>query len=155
MKILTKKIFREIRLNKFRSVVIVLTVTITIALGIGLLNIKDSYDATITAHYQNLQNADLRVRLGEFIPDQNLTEWLSQSDIQEAGIEDLEGRIFQYATVTYNDVEYKAYLIGVNFSKNTINHLEVEFGTEPDLDTEILIERHFTSFYNFKPNSRI
>jgi putative ABC transport system permease protein len=128
-------------------------VTITIALGIGLLNIKDSYDATIAAHYENLNNADLRVRLNEFIPGSNLTTWLSNTTIQEAGVESLEGRIFQYASVTYNERDYKAYLIGVNFSANTINELEIEYGNFPALDTEIIIERHFDSFFVENPNS--
>ncbi len=121
--------------------------TITIALGIGLLNIKESYDATIAAHYQNLNNADLRVRLSEFIPEENLTFILSKTNIQEAGIEDLEGRIFQFATVTHNRSDYNAYVIGVNFSKNTINHLEVEFGNHPTVESEVVIERHFASSF--------
>ena len=125
MKILTKKIIREFRFNKFRSLVIVITVTITITLGIGLLNIKDSYDATIAAHHDNLNNADLRIRLNEYIPEDNLSSWLSDKDIQSADVENLEGRIFLYTTVNYKGKDYKAYTIGVNFSLNEINTLEV------------------------------
>jgi putative ABC transport system permease protein len=153
LKLLTKKIFREIRLNKFRSVVIILTVTITIALGIGLLNIKESYDATIEAHYINLDNADLRIRLSEFIPDDEISLWMAHTSVQEAGVEDLEGRIFLYSTVTYNKKDYKAYLIGVNFSKNSINKLKIEYGNLPTSETEIILERHFTSFFIEPPNS--
>ncbi len=155
MKLLTKKIFREIRLNKFRSIVIILTVTITITLGIGLLNIKDSYDATITAHHDNLDNADLRIRLSEFITEEEIPLWLTEESIQEAGIEDLEGRIFQYSSVTYENKMYKAYLIGVNFSKNTINQLIVDSGELPSGDSEILVERHFTSFFIDPPNTNL
>jgi putative ABC transport system permease protein len=146
LKILTKKIFREFRFNKFRSLVIVITVTITITLGIGLLNIKDSYDATIAAHHENLNNADLRIRLNEYIPENNLSSWLSDQEVQSAGVENLEGRIFLYTTVNYEGEDYKAYTIGVNFSLNEINNLEV-LGEIPSADSEILLERHFQAAF--------
>ena len=147
MRILTKKIFREIRLNKFRSTVIVLTVVITITLGIGLLNIKDSYDATIAAHHKNLNNADIRVRLNDYIPENNLTTWISDQNIKDAGIENLEGRIFLFGSVTYKNEDFKAYLIGVNFSLNEINQLEIQPGHQPTSDSEVVVEKHFGSFF--------
>lgn len=147
MKILTKKIFREFRFNKFRSLVIVITVAITITLGIGLLNIKDSYDATIAAHHENLNNADLRIRLNEYIPENNLSSWLSDQDVQSAGVENLEGRIFLYTTVTYKGEDYKAYTIGVNFSLNEINTLDIISGDVPSTDSEIILEKHFKSVF--------
>jgi len=121
LKILTRKIFREIRRNKFRSIVIILTVTITITLGIGLLNVKDSYDATIAAHHENLNNADLRIRLDEFIPESNLSDWMIEPTISDGKIEDLEGRILIYASINHLNEDFKAYIIGVNFSINEIN----------------------------------
>lgn len=147
MKILTKKIFREIRFNKFRSIVIVATIAITVSLGIGLLNIKDSYDASITAHHENLNNADLRIRLNEFIPENNVTDWLSTPDIQDSGVENLEGRIFLYTTVTYNGKDYKAYTIGIDFSLNQINTLELTKGKIPSIESEIILEKHFQSAF--------
>ncbi|MHA2054184.1 MAG: ABC transporter permease [Candidatus Hodarchaeales archaeon] len=147
MKILTRKIFREIRRNKFRSVVIILTVVITISLGIGLLNIKDSYDATIAAHHENLNNADLRVRLNEYIPEENLSSWIEHQDLKNADIENLEGRIFLYGSVTYEEEEFKAYIIGVNLSKNNINSLELTVGEQPSSSKDVLIEKHFRSAF--------
>jgi putative ABC transport system permease protein len=147
LKILTKKIFREFRFNKFRSLVIVITVAITITLGIGLLNIKDSYNATIAAHHENLNNADLRIRLNEYVPENNLSSWLSDQAVQGAGVENLEGRIFLYTTVNYEGEDYKAYTIGVNFSLNEINTLEVISGGVPSTDSEILLERHFQAAF--------
>ncbi|MFX0208932.1 MAG: hypothetical protein ACFFDT_23310, partial [Candidatus Hodarchaeota archaeon] len=143
MKILTKKIFREFRFNKFRSLVIIITVAITITLGIGLLNIKDSYNATIAAHHENLVNADLRIRLNEYIPENNLSTWLSDQEVQSAGVENLEGRIFLYTTVNYKGEDYKAYTIGVNFSLNEINTLKVISGGLPSSNSEVLLEKHF------------
>ncbi|MFX0182992.1 MAG: ABC transporter permease [Candidatus Hodarchaeota archaeon] len=147
MKILTKKIFREFRFNKFRSIVIVITIAITITLGIGLLNVKDTYNATIAAHHKNLNNADLRIRLNEYITANNLTSWLSDQDIQKAGVKNLEGRIFLYANVNYKGEDYKAYIIGVNFSLNEINTLEVISGDVPSTNSEILLERHFQAAF--------
>jgi len=146
LKILTKKIFREFRFNKFRSIVIILTVIITITLGIGLLNIKQSYDATIAAHHANLNNAELRIRLNEYIPEGNLSDWSTDQTIKDAGVENLEGRIFLFASVTHNSEDYKAYLIGVNFSQNEINHLEIKSGDQPISNNEVLVEKHFGSF---------
>ena len=145
MKILTRKIFREIRRNKFRSVVIILTVTITIALGIGLLNIKESYDATIAAHHENLNNADLRIRLDEYIPESYLNDWMSNESISDAKIEQLEGRIFIYASINHQNEEFKAYIIGINFSINEINTLEIIGGEVPSNPSHVLIEMHFRS----------
>ncbi|MFX0172601.1 MAG: FtsX-like permease family protein [Candidatus Hodarchaeota archaeon] len=147
MKILTKKIFREFRFNKFRSLIIVITVAITITLGIGFLNIKDSYNATIAAHHENLVNADLRIRLNEYIPEHNLSSWLSEQDVQNAGIEKLEGRIFLYTTVNYEGEDYKAYTIGVNFSLNEINTLEIISGGLPSSNSEVLLEKHFKAAF--------
>jgi putative ABC transport system permease protein len=147
LRILTKKIFREFRFNKFRSIVIVLTIAITISLGIGLLNVKDTYDATIAAHHENLNNADLRIRLNEFIPANNVSAWLTDQDIQNSGVENLEGRIFLYTIVNYKGEDYKTYMIGVNFSLNEINTLEVFPGYVPSNDSEILLERHFQAAF--------
>jgi putative ABC transport system permease protein len=145
LKILTRKIFREIRRNKFRSIVIILTVTITITLGIGLLNVKDSYDATIAAHYENLNNADLRIRLDEFIPASNLSDWMTAPTISDGKIEDLEGRIFIYASINHLNEDFKAYIIGVNFSINEINKLELVTGNLPSDSSQVLIDKHFRS----------
>jgi putative ABC transport system permease protein len=147
LKILTKKIFREFRFNRFRSIVIVSTIAITITLGIGLLNVKDTYNATITAHHENLNNADLRIRLNEYIPTKNLSLWLSDQNIQIAGVENLEGRIFLHSIVNYKGEDYKTYMIGVNFSLNEINTLEVISGDVPSTDSEILLERHFQAAF--------
>ncbi|MFW9853431.1 MAG: ABC transporter permease [Candidatus Thorarchaeota archaeon] len=143
MRILTKKIFREFRFNKFRSFVIVITVAITMTLGLGLLNVKDSYDETIAAHHENLNNADLRIRLNEYIPRDNISAWLAKQEVKEAGVENLEGRIFLYTSVEYKGENYKAYTIGVDFSLNEINTLKLALGEKPSGNSEILLEKHF------------
>jgi hypothetical protein len=102
-----------------------------------LLNIKDSYDATIAAHHENLNNADLRVRLNEYIPEENLSSWIEHQDLKNADIENLEGRIFLYGSVTY----------GVNLSKNNINSLELTVGEQPSSSKDVLIEKHFRSAF--------
>ncbi|MFX1513392.1 MAG: ABC transporter permease, partial [Promethearchaeota archaeon] len=142
MKILTKKIFREVRFNKFRSIVIILTVAVAIMIGIGFMNVKKSFNATIAAHHANLNNADLRMRLNKYITidEESL---LQRSSIKNAGITDIEGRIFQYTSVDFKGENYKGYLIGVNFNKNSINTLEIERGSLPQTQNEALVERHF------------
>jgi putative ABC transport system permease protein len=45
--------------------------------------------------------------------------------------------------VNYKGEDYKAYMIGVDFSLNDINTLEVISGDVPATDSEILLEKHF------------
>ncbi|MFX0086586.1 MAG: ABC transporter permease [Candidatus Hodarchaeota archaeon] len=153
MKILTKKIFREIRFNKFRSMVIILTVMLTITLGIGLFTLKQSLDESLAAHHKTLNNADLRIRLNNYnLTENNVLAWLENPKIHEAGISDLEGRIFHYSSIIYKNKTYKAYLIGIG-EHNTINQLKLVKGTDQLSDSQplinqlstnqVLLERHF------------
>ncbi|MFW9906014.1 MAG: ABC transporter permease [Candidatus Thorarchaeota archaeon] len=143
MKILTKKIFREIRFNKFRSSMIILTVFLALTLGLGLVNLKDSAIASVAETNRQLNNADLRIRLKENMPENEIQSILTESQKGVAGITDLEGRIFEYATVTHNDKIHKAYLIGIDFEKNKINKLRLRAGTKQLSTNQVLIEQHF------------
>ncbi|MFX0015373.1 MAG: ABC transporter permease [Promethearchaeota archaeon] len=143
MKILTKKIFRDIRFNKFRSIMIILTVFLALTLGLGLMNLKDSAMASVEATNKELNNADIRIRLSEYIPENNLSSLISESEKEIAGITDLEGRIFEYCTVKFNNKIHKAYLIGINFEKTRINKLRVKVGNEQLSDDQVFVEQHF------------
>ena len=153
MKILTKKIFREIRFNKFRSAVIILTVMIAITLGIGLFTLKQSLDESLAAHHEILNNADLRIRLNNYnTTEENVSVWKQNAAIEIAGISDLEGRIFHHSSLSYKNKTYKTYLIGIG-EHNTINQLKLTKGTnqfltsQPLIDqlstNQVLVERHF------------
>ncbi len=128
MKILTRKIFREFRFNKFRSAVIILTVTIAIAMLVGFVNSKATFDESLAAHQEKLNNADVRIRFGEnFIPEDNVTVLQDNPQILAAGITDLEGRIFKASSASHKNDIYPAYLIGVG-EENAINKLQLTKG---------------------------
>ncbi|MFX1517184.1 MAG: FtsX-like permease family protein [Promethearchaeota archaeon] len=143
MRILTKKIFREIRFNKFRSSMIILTVFLAFTLGLSLMNLKDSAIASVAETNRKLNNADLRIRLTEYMPEGEITTLLNESQKEAAGITDLEGRIFQYATVIHKEKIHKAYLIGIDFEKTRINQLQLQAGSEELSSNQVLIEQHF------------
>ncbi|MFX0125075.1 MAG: hypothetical protein ACFFAE_15695, partial [Candidatus Hodarchaeota archaeon] len=143
MKILTKKIFREIRFNKFRSSMIILTVFLALTLGLGLVNLKDSAMESVAETNRQLNNADLRIRLTEYMPESEVLMLLNESESKAAGITDLEGRIFEYTTVIHKDKIHKAYLIGVDFDKNRINKLQLRTGSENLSSDQVLVEQHF------------
>ncbi|MFX0211619.1 MAG: FtsX-like permease family protein, partial [Candidatus Hodarchaeota archaeon] len=144
MKILTKKIFREIRFNKFRSILIILTVFVAMSFGIGFLNIVNSAKASVEANDELLNNADLRIRLTEFISENDVVTLLTESERETAGITNLEGRIFEYASVIYNEDLYNAYLIGVDLGRNAINTLQLRSGTIQLSANQVLVEQHFS-----------
>ncbi|MFX1511417.1 MAG: ABC transporter permease [Promethearchaeota archaeon] len=144
MKVLTKKIFREFRFNKFRSTVIILTVTIAVAMLVGFIDAKYSFDRSLAAHQAKLNNADLRIRLDGYIPENDVITLLSNSTTENAGIKDLEGRIFEYASVKLDGETYDAYLIGVDLTRNAINTLQIRKGTKQlSENDQILVEQHF------------
>ncbi|MFX1507180.1 MAG: ABC transporter permease [Promethearchaeota archaeon] len=143
MKILTKKIFREIRFNKFRSSLIILTVFLALTLGLGLINLKDSAMASIAETNRQLNNADLRIRLTEYMPESEIESLLNESQKKATGVTDLEGRIFEYATVVHNNKIHKAYLIGINFENTKINQLYLRTGSEELSEDQVLVEQHF------------
>jgi putative ABC transport system permease protein len=128
LKILTKKIFREFRFNKFRSAVIILTVTVAIAMLVGFVNSKATFDESLAAHQEKLNNADVRIRFGEkYVPKENVTALKTNPEILAAGITNLEGRIFKATSALHEDEDYPAYLIGVE-DENAINKLQLTKG---------------------------
>ncbi|UCE13172.1 MAG: FtsX-like permease family protein [Candidatus Heimdallarchaeota archaeon] len=143
MKILTKKVFREIRFNRFRSIMIILTVFLALTLGLGLINLKDSAMKSVEATNQQLNNADLRVRLKKYISEANVSSILNEVQKENSGISDMEGRIFEYCTVNYKDKIHKAYLIGIDFEKTRINQLKLRGGKETLSNDEVYVEQHF------------
>ncbi len=122
---------------------IILTVFLALTLGLGLINLKNSAMVSVEATNKQLNNADLRIRLSGYIPENNVSLLLSESEKEAAGITDLEGRIFEYSTVNYKDKIHKAYLIGINFDNARINKLKLRVGDDPISDDQVLVEQHF------------
>ena len=123
--------------------------------GIGFLNIENSAKASVAANDELLNNADLRIRLTEYISVENVTTLLTESEIEAAGITNLEGRIFEYASVIYNEETYNAYLIGVDLGRNAINKLQLRSGTVQLSMNQVLIEQHFSGALLFGPGAAL
>lgn len=122
---------------------IILTVFLALTLGLSLMNLKDSAIASVAETNRKLNNADLRIRLTEYMPEGEIPTLLNESQKEAAGITDLEGRIFQYATVIHKEKIHKAYLIGIDFEKTKINQLRLKAGSELETPNQVLIEQHF------------
>lgn len=98
---------------------------------------------SVEATNEQLNNADLRVRLTEYIYEDNVSSLLSEVQKKDTGISDMEGRIFEYCTVIHDDKIHKAYLIGIDFEKTKINQLKLRGGSETLSNDEVYVEQHF------------
>jgi putative ABC transport system permease protein len=118
-------------------------VFLALTLGLGLINLKDSAMASVAETNRQLNNADLRIRLTEYMPENEISFLLNESQKKTGGITDLEGRIFEYATVVHNNKIHKAYLIGIDFESTKINQLHLRTGSEELSADQVLVEQHF------------
>lgn len=122
---------------------IILAVFLALTLGLGLINLKDSAMESVAATNCQLNNADLRIRLTEYMPEGEISTLLNESERRVAGIIDLEGRIFEYTTVIHNNDAHKAYVIGIDFEKTSINKLQLRAGADKLSNNQVLVEQHF------------
>ncbi|MHA1281056.1 MAG: ABC transporter permease [Promethearchaeota archaeon] len=139
MKLMDKKVFREIKNNKFRSLIIIGTVAITLALIIGM---RGGYPMLIASYKENLIKsnvADGRFTFTGPILESNVSK-IQQDDsfLKENKIDNIEGRILIKTELTYNDKIYPAIVIGINYP-NKINKLAIKEKAENiDEDSDFL-----------------
>ena len=127
MKILNKKVYRELfRFNKARSFAIVLTLTLTVGFLFGLANSKavfyDSYDLNM----KELNTPNLRLDYNNYIQESNVSSLLVDhaSELQQAGINGLEGRINIYTQIEYKGKSYDALWIALNTTQDQPNQID-------------------------------
>lgn len=123
MKIMDKKVFREIKNQKFRSILIVSIVAVTIAMILGM---RAGYPMIMATYGENLiENnvADGRFSFRTPISEANVTAF--QNDTQfmhDNHIADIEGRLYIYSELEYSGEIFPCVIIGVEFP-NDINQV--------------------------------
>ena len=121
MKIMDRKVFREIKQQKFRSLLIVSIVTVTIAMVLGM---RAGYPMVMATYEENMRHnniADGRFTLTAPIPDSNITQIRNDAEFMSSNnIADIEGRLIIYSEMQYAEETFPCIVIGVNFP-NLIN----------------------------------
>jgi putative ABC transport system permease protein len=127
MKILTKKVYRELfRFNKARSIAVIVTLTLTVGFLFGLANSKtvfyDSYDLNL----EHLNTPTIRLNFNSFIDSSNISSLVTshQSELQNAGVSGIEGRLFMYVQATYKQHTYDAVWVALNSTKDNPNQID-------------------------------
>ena len=151
MKILTKKIFREIWDNKFRSLSIVIVIALSITLLSGMRAghpvLFNTYD--LNQEYYNV--ADGTFTFSEPLGNANVTDIKANSSfLEEFRIDSLESRIHYTTEVQFNGEKFQAVVLGINYP-NQLNQLVIEEkssdiiddSTILDSNTSCLVETHF------------
>ena len=151
MKILTKKLFREIWRNKFRSISIVLVIAISIALLSGLRAGQPVLFNTYELNQEYYNVADGIFSFSEPLGNTNVSTIVTNSSfLDEFSIDRVESRIYFFTEILFKGEMFPAAVIGVNFP-NQLNQLVIEeksseIGDEStilDSNTSCLVETHF------------
>ncbi|MHA1819758.1 MAG: ABC transporter permease [Promethearchaeota archaeon] len=123
MRIMDKKVFREIVSNKGRSLIIVLAVSITLSL---MISMRGGYPMLIDSYTENMiyQNvADGRFTftspVSQILIDQMQN---NKTFLENNHINNLESRIFFKTDITYKGNQFPAIIIGVDYP-NKVNKL--------------------------------
>ncbi|MFW9929573.1 MAG: FtsX-like permease family protein [Candidatus Thorarchaeota archaeon] len=126
MKILNKKVFREIfKKNKLRSLIIILAIFMTVSFFFGLANSKGAIFASYDENLVKLNSPEARLSFSDFININNVSKLLDNTSVlQQAGIQGIEGRIYVHADVTYKGTTYDAYWIALNSTKDHPNQID-------------------------------
>ncbi|MHA1200335.1 MAG: ABC transporter permease [Candidatus Heimdallarchaeaceae archaeon] len=140
MKILNKKIFREIWKSKFRSFSIVLIVALTIALLAGLRAghpvLFNTYDLNMT--YYNV--ADGTFSFSEPIETNNVTEIRNNTVfMEENNITKIEGRIHFLTEIVFKGEKFQAVVLGIDYPTE-INQLVIERKAEDITNTSLILQ---------------
>jgi len=151
MKILTKKLFREVWRNKFRSVSIVLVIAISITLLSGLRAGQPVLFNTYELNQDYYNVADGTFSFSEPLGNTNVSTIKTNSSfLDEFSIDRVESRIYFMTDIQFKGEKFPAAVIGVNFP-NQLNQLVIEeksseIGDEStilDSNTSCLVEIHF------------
>ncbi|MBY9000666.1 MAG: ABC transporter permease [Candidatus Heimdallarchaeota archaeon] len=151
MKILTKKLFREIWRNKFRSISIVLVIAISITLLSGLRAGHPVLFNTYELNQEYYNVADGTFSFSEPIGNNNISSIKTNSSfLDDFSIDRIESRIYFMTEILFKGDKFPAAVIGVNFP-NQLNQLVIEEKSSEIIDettildsnTSCLVETHF------------
>ncbi len=126
MSLLDLKVFREIKNQKFRSLIIMGSVAITLALIVGM---RGGYPMLMASYRENLVQSN--VADGRFLftaPIEESTISAIQQDesfLEKNNIDKIEGRVIIKTDLSYKGKMFPVILIGINYP-NEINQLVIE-----------------------------
>ncbi len=148
---MSKKIFREIWINKFRSLSIVTIVAITIAMISGMLAAEPMIQDTFDLNLDVYNTADGRFTFTQPVAQNNVTAIKNNTTfLNENNIDRIEGRIIFYSELKFNEEKFTAVIIGIDYP-NEVNQLVIEqrsesIATNSELlvaNNSCLLETHF------------
>ncbi len=139
MLIMTKKIFREIWRNKFRSISIIIVVAISLGVLAGLRAGKPILYGTYDLNMKINNVSDGTFTFSRPIDETNITSIRSNTTFfDDANLALVEGRIFYITELVYKGQTFKAIVIGIHYP-NSLNKLVIEDkASDIDNDTKIL-----------------
>ena len=143
MTLMDLKVFREIKTQKLRSLLIIGIVAVTVGMVSGM---RVSYPMILENYNENLKErsvADGRFTFSSPIAETNVTDILADSTfLQNNNIQDLEGRIMFLSEVSYQEEKFPAIIIGIDYP-NTLNELALDqIGSGVDRNSNFLAENH-------------
>lgn len=138
MKIFNKKVIREIKGQKFRSILIIGVIAISLALLTGMRIVKPMLYDTLDLNLVKNNVADGRFTFSSPIPEQNAIDISKNATLlAQSNISDIEGRGFFYTELTYKNSKFPAIVIGVDYP-NRLNQLQIEKTLEGKNKTDVL-----------------
>ena len=127
MKILTKKVYRELfKFNKARSAAIIITLTLTVGFLFGLANSKQVFYDSYDLNMEKLNTPTLRLNFNTYIDSSNISAIQNnhKTELENAGITGMEGRLQMFVTAFYGGKQYDALWIALNSTKDHPNQID-------------------------------
>ncbi len=125
MNILNTKIFREIRINKGRSITIISVVAITFALLAGMRASGPMLYDSLDQNHIEKNVADGRMQFIQPILQSNITSIRNDNTfLDNSNIDRIEGRLVIRSEIIYKEEKFPAVIIGINYP-NSVNELHV------------------------------
>jgi len=136
---MSKKIFREIWRNKFRSLSIITIVAITIALISGMLAAEPMFHDTYDLNREVYNTADGRFTFTQPVVHNNVTTMKGNSSfMSENHIDRIEGRIIFFSELRFKGEKFTSVIIGIDYP-NEVNQLVIEQRSESISDNSELL----------------
>ncbi len=139
MKIMDRKVLREIKNQKFRSLLIISIVTVTSAMILGMRGGHPMIMATYEENLRVNNVADGRFTFRSPIFESNVSQIKSDAEFMNSHqIADIEGRLILHLEIKYQAEKFPCIVIGVNFP-NSINQVYIEeMDTTVESPTDVL-----------------
>ncbi len=154
MSLLMKKLFRELREMKLRSIIIILSIAMSIAFYGGLLLLKQNVQESLDQTYETLHYEHAAFRSYNYFYPENISDL---KDIDDNIIE-IDYRLTLLITIIYQGKQYSSALHGISsLPEPIINRLSLENGNWITNTSEnaVLMDQHFATPRHIYPGDKI